>query len=192
MKIKILLITLICFTAGISAALFLNDTSSTKPKVLIGGPFSLMAHTGERVSEKDFKGKLTLMYFGYSHCPDVCPGDLQVMANALDELGSKVQNINAVFVSIDPERDTAETLGNYLDYFHKKIVGLTGTKQEIQKIAKAYRIYYARVEAPDSGVKYLMNHSAITYLMDKNGSYLTHFNHGTDPKQMVARISKYL
>lgn len=192
-KIKALIIVIACFITGAASAVVINSIhKEPQPKALIGGSFSLTNHNGERVTEENFKGKLTLMYFGYSHCPDICPGDLQVMGSALDKLGPKANNINAVFVSIDPERDTTEALSKFLPYFHKNIIGLTGTKDETKEITKAYRVYYARVEAPDSGINYLMNHSTITYLMDKNGEYLTHFNRGTSPKQIVARISKYL
>lgn len=191
-RVKLLIIIVGCFSIGVAAALFVAIKSPSEQTVLIGGPFEVTDHTGKRVTEKDLKGKLSLIYFGFSHCPDICPGDLQLIAAALDDLGPKAEQVNAVFVSIDPERDTKEVLAQYLNYFHKDIRGFTGTVDEIRNMAKAYRVYYSKVETPDSHLEYLMNHSTITYLMDRNGKYLTHFGHATDPKQMVAKISKHL
>ena len=115
---------------------------------LVGGPFSLTDQDGRRVSEKDFLGKHMLVFFGYTYCPDICPTELQVMTAALDTLGPEAEKIQPVFVSVDPERDTPEVLKSYVENFGPRLIGLTGTPEEIAAIAKAYRVYYAKAGQP--------------------------------------------
>ena len=166
--------------------------STNNAKALIGGPFNLIDHNGQPVSEKSYQGKLMLVYFGYSFCPDVCPGDLQVISNAMDILKNKGQDVQPLFITVDPERDTVKQLSAYVPYFHDRLIGLTGSKEQIKRAAKAYRVYYSKTIVEDSDLKYLMNHSSIVYLMDKTGQFLTHFPHGTKPETMAETISKYL
>jgi protein SCO1/2 len=154
---------------------------------LIGGPFALTAHSGKRVSDKDFRGKYMLISFGYTYCPDVCPTELQVISAALDQMGDKAKDIQPLFVSIDPERDSAEALSYYMKNFHPSYLGLTGSEEEIRRVAKAYRVYYAK--ANSSGANdYLMDHTSIIYLMDKQGTFLKHFSYGTDAKALARDI----
>jgi protein SCO1/2 len=125
-----------------------------------------------------------IVYFGYTYCPDVCPMDLQIMADSMrnlpDDLASKV---TPVFVTIDPERDTVDVMAEYVQFFHEDLIGLTGTVEQVDTIKKAYRVYAAKAdETPD----YLVDHTAYTYLMDTDGSLLKHFNHGEDPEQMAS------
>jgi protein SCO1/2 len=159
---------------------------------LVGGPFTLTAGDGSRVSDADFRGKLMLVYFGYTYCPDVCPGELQVMGAALDMLGEDAADVVPVFITVDPERDDAATMAEYVPNFHERMVGLTGTAEEIAAAARAYRVYYARVEPEVEGGVYLMDHSSIVYLMGRDGAYLRHFAYGTPPETMAAGIAEEL
>ena len=198
MRIGVLITIIACFIAGTVTAFLVHGPSLqaiTVPgssRALIGGPFRLVDHTGVIRSNKDYKGKLMLVYFGYTHCPDICPGDLQIMSAALDQLGTRAKNIVPLFITVDPERDTVKQLSGYVSYFHKSLVGLTGSVTDIAAAAKAYRVYYGKVENKENPSNYLMNHSSLIYLMDTEGNYLTHFNHGTPIKKIVERISKYL
>lgn len=156
---------------------------------LVGGPFELVSHRGERVTDKDFRGKYMLVSFGYTYCPDVCPTELQVLSAALDALGEKARNIQPIFITIDPERDTVAALAQYMPSFHSRYIGLTGSPEAIAKAAKAYRVYYAK-SANKSGEDYLMDHSSIIYLMDKEGTFLKHFSYGTDAKALAKAIEE--
>lgn len=161
-------------------------------KALVGGPFTLTDHTGRRVTEKDFEGKYTLVFFGYTYCPDVCPAELQVMTAALAQLGAKSEKVTPVFITIDPKRDTVEQMASYVSNFHERLVGLTGTHEEIRAVAKAYRVYYAKAKDDGSSADYLMDHSSAVYLMNPKGDYLTHFSYGTSPEKMAQGIAKHL
>jgi protein SCO1/2 len=110
----------------------------------VGGPFALVDHRGQPVTDEDFRGGWILVYFGYTYCPDICPTGLFNMAQALDDLGPAADDIRPIFVTIDPERDTVEALAQYVNHFHPRLVGLTGTPEQIAETARAYRVYYAR------------------------------------------------
>ena len=166
---------------------------SQAARVNIGGPFTLTDHTGKRVTEKDFQGQYMLVYFGYTFCPDVCPTSLSIMAEALDMLSEEeLAKITPVFVTVDPERDTQEAMAAYVPHFHDKLVGLTGSVDEVKAAARAYKAYYAKVNVDDPDGNYLMDHSSITYLMGPDGQYVAHFNHGTEPDKMAARLKEIL
>ena len=158
---------------------------------LVGGPFTLTDHTGKEVTEKDFRGKYTLIYFGYTYCPDVCPGELQLVAAALDQLGDKAEKIQPVFITVDPERDTVDQMAVYVPQFHDRLIGLTGTTKQVAAAAKAYRVYYAKVDDPEA-TEYLMDHSSILYLMGPDGAYVGHFTYGLKPDELAAKISQHL
>ena len=168
-------------------------TASGTGTALVGGPFTLTDQTGKRVTEKDYLGHYTLVFFGYTFCPDICPTELQVMSAALDKLGSKADAIQPLFVTIDPERDTVDVMKQYVANFYPRLVGLTGSPQEIAATAKAYRVYYAKVPGKSGANDYLMDHSSIVYLMDKQGMFLKHFTYTTDAdvlaKALEAAIS---
>jgi protein SCO1/2 len=156
---------------------------------LVGGPFELVSHKGARVTDKNFRGKYMLVSFGYTYCPDVCPTELQVISAALDELGDKAKDIQPIFITVDPERDTVATLAQYMASFHPSYIGLTGSPDAIAKAAKAYRAYYAKSENK-GGEDYLMDHSSIIYLMDKEGTFLKHFSYGTDAHALATAIEE--
>lgn len=169
------------------------ETAASQPSrglPTIGGPFTLTDQNGRTVTDADFHGRYMLIYFGYTYCPDVCPTSLQVMADALDLLGPKADEITPVLITIDPQRDTSELLRDYVANFHPRMVGLTGTQEQIAAAAKAYRVYFAKAEQ-DGGV-YLMDHSSIVYLMGKDGSFLGHFGHNTPADKMAEGIRKHL
>ncbi|MEE8334484.1 MAG: SCO family protein [Alphaproteobacteria bacterium] len=156
--------------------------------VRIGGPFTLVDHTGQQRTEKDYRGKLMLIYFGYTFCPDACPTALQAMTVALDGLGKSASEVQPLLITIDPARDTSAHLKSYVPNF-PGLVGLTGSAEQIRAAAKAYHVYYRNAgEATD----YLMDHSSIVFLMDRDGRYLTRFSHNSLPETMAAEIRKHL
>lgn len=154
----------------------------------IGGPFVLVDHTGAERTEADLRGRHALIYFGYSFCPDVCPTALADMLIALDELGPDAERVQPVFITIDPDRDTPAVLKDYIPNFHPRLIGLSGSAAQVSRAARAYRVYYAKVDDPNAGDNYLMDHSSVIYLMDPDGRYLTHFSHGTGPETMAKRL----
>ena len=161
-------------------------------KALVGGHFSLVDHKGRRVSEKDFRGQYMLVLFGFTYCPDVCPSGLQVMAAALDKLGRKADRITPIFISVDPERDTPAQLAQYVESFHPRLVGLTGTQAEVDVAAKAYRVYYKKISDEKSSAQYTIDHTALIYLMGPDGSYVAHFTHTMGLDAMAERLAKLL
>ncbi|MBL8671660.1 MAG: SCO family protein [Alphaproteobacteria bacterium] len=157
----------------------------------IGGPFALVDHTGKARTEADFRGKYMLVFFGFTHCPDVCPTGLATVAQALEEVGPLADRIVPAFVSVDPERDTPELLGGYVTAFSPRFVGLTGTPEQVAQAAKAYRVIYKKIDvrAPDA---YNMMHSALFYLMGPDGKFVTHFGSGTSASQMATGLKKHV
>jgi cytochrome oxidase Cu insertion factor (SCO1/SenC/PrrC family) len=173
----------------------LVQATKTTGKASIGGPFELTDHNGNTVTEKSFAGKYTLVYFGYTYCPDVCPTGLTEMSNTLDMLGADAEKIVPIFISVDPARDTPDQLREYASYFHPRLIGMTGTPEQVASVAKAYRVYFAKVESKDADADpddYSVDHSAVTYLMDPNGEFTQHFSHGTDAETMAKRIKEIL
>ncbi len=158
--------------------------------VSLGGPFALTDQNGQVRRSEEFRGKLMLIYFGYTYCPDVCPTELQTMSQAIDLLGDKAQAVQPIFITVDPERDDVETMKRYAENFTPRLLALTGTPQEIAAAAKAYRVYYKK--AKSEGDDYSMDHSSIVYLMGKDGAYLAHFSGETSAEQMAAAIAKQL
>ena len=159
---------------------------------LIGGPFSLIDEGGKTVTDRDFRGRYMLVYFGYTHCPDICPAELQVMAQALDRLGDKAAKVVPVFITLDPERDTPQAMADYVKSFGPNFVGLTGSPEAIAAAAKAYRVAYSKVENKDSADDYTVDHSALVYLMDQEGKYLAHFAYGTSAERMAENLGRFL
>ncbi len=168
------------------------DAGTPVARALVGGPFTLTAHDGKRVSDRDFRGKFMLVYFGFTYCPDVCPAGLQVISAALQQLGPKGEIFAPLFISVDPERDTPADLARYVQSFHPRLVGLTGTAEEIGAVAKAYRVYYKKVKDEKSTIGYTIDHTSLIYIMDPSGNYVTHFTHATPLDQMVDRLRKFL
>ena len=169
-----------------------SETPVVSGKALVGGPFSLTDMTGKRVTDQDFLGHPMLVFFGYTHCPDICPSGLQVISAALDKLGPKGQNVTPVFITLDGERDTPAKMADYVKSFHPRLVGLTGTPQEIAAAAKAYRVFYQKISDEKSPGDYTFDHAAIIYLMGPDGKFITHIPHTTDVDQVVTVLNKSL
>jgi protein SCO1/2 len=159
---------------------------------LIGGPFSLVGGDGKPVTDRDFRGRYMLIFFGFTHCPDICPAELQVVAQALEQLGDKAKKVVPIFITLDPERDTPEAMANYVKSFGPNFVGLTGSLEAIAAAAKAYRVTYSKVENKESPGDYSVDHSALVYLMDPEGRYVTHFSYGLSADQMAEKLGKSL
>lgn len=156
----------------------------------IGGAFTLTDHSGKTVTDQDFRGRFLLVYFGYTFCPDVCPTSLSAMASALDIVPKDVEaKITPVFITVDPLRDTQEVLQSYVGNFHPRMVGLTGTEEQVKDAAKKYRVYFAKADQGKDAA-YLMDHSSIVYLMGPDGRFISHFSHTTAPEQMADAITK--
>jgi len=185
---------LVILGAGVFLVLTMRDNprgaGGTALANAIGGPFHLTDQNGNRVTDADLKGKWSLIYFGYTHCPDACPTALNDIAVALDELGAKRAAVRPVFITVDPERDTPEALKSYVTSFDAPILALTGTQEEVAQAAKAYRVYYAK--HPEPGGDYSMDHSSVIYVMDPEGRFTASFTHESSPEQIAERLKKLL
>jgi cytochrome oxidase Cu insertion factor (SCO1/SenC/PrrC family) len=194
MPVRLLLVITIAFAVGSLVALTSHQggvpSATQTGKALIGGPFTLTNQKGERVTDETFRGKYMLVSFGYTSCPDVCPAELQLMANTMDLLGAKSEKVTPIFITIDPERDTVTQVAGYVENFHPRMVGLTGTLEEIKEAAGAYRVYYAKAEGASTASGYLMDHSTFLYLMDPQGLYVTHFPYGITREKLADGIAK--
>ncbi len=181
------------FLAGaamlVAAALYVLPGETTKPSS-VGGPFRLLDHNGRVVTEANFKGRPFLVFFGFTHCPDICPTALFEMSEVLKRLGSDADKTAALFISVDPERDTPEKLKDYVSSFHPRVIGLTGTPGEIEAVTRTYRAYAKKV--PLDGGGYTMDHSAIVYLMDKEGRFVAPFNLKRSAEQAAADLKRRL
>ncbi len=158
----------------------------------IGGPFRLTDQDGKPRTDQDFRGKIMLVEFGYTFCPDVCPLGLQLFADVLDKLGPDADKVQPIFITVDPARDTPAQLRGYVDHFSPKIVALTGSEQDIATVAREYRVYYKLGADHATHPNYSVDHSAILYMMDRNGKFVGHFTHETPVDQVVAQIRPHL
>lgn len=197
MASKLLIAAALGLAAGAGAA-FLASRMPEAPqpaaagRVAIGGPFSLIDQTGQRRTEKDYAGKPILVFFGFTNCPDVCPSGLQTLTVALDKLGPKAEGLSPLFISVDPERDTPEALAQYVKSFHPRIIGLTGTPEDIKSVVKAYRVYAVKVADEKDPTRYSVDHSSFFYLMDANGQYVKHFPHSVDANVLADALAAAL
>ena len=156
----------------------------------VGGPFALTDHTGKPRTDQDFRGKLMLVYFGFTNCPDVCPTDLQSIGLALEKLGAAGSAVQPLFITVDPARDTVDHLKDYVPMFHPRLIGLTGSAAAIDKAADAYKVYYAKAPLKDND--YTIDHSAFIYLVGADGRYLGFFPPGTAPGSIAETIRQQL
>lgn len=156
-----------------------NNVNGTN---LVGGPFTLVDQDGNEVTDKSYQDKIKIVYFGYTYCPDICPTGLSVISGALDILGEKADKIKPLFVTVDPKRDTLEMLADYQQHFHPNFSYLTGSTKQIASIAKLYKVYFKKTTQTGD---YLIDHSAITYIMSPSGGYLTHFGPEATPEQIA-------
>lgn len=156
----------------------------------VGGPFALTDHQGRARRDSDFQGKLLLVYFGFTFCPDICPTDLLNMSLAVDQLGSDGELVQPLFITVDPERDTAEHLAQYVSLFHPRLIALTGKGDAIRRAADAYKVYYAKVGT--GGTDYTVDHTAFIYLMGAQGEYLGFFPPSTPSEKIADAIRQRL
>ncbi|GGI29896.1 SCO family protein [Bradyrhizobium guangdongense] len=168
----------------------MGGVSKVAQPAAIGGPFQLTDQNGKAVTDKSLKGKPTLIFFGYTHCPDVCPTSLFEMSEVLRAMGKDADKVNAVFISVDPERDTPATMKEYLSSFDPHLEGLSGDPAETAKVITSYRVYAKKVPTKDGD--YTMDHTALIYLMDRDGRFVSPFNLKRTPEEAAADLKKYL
>jgi protein SCO1/2 len=187
---KALLAIWIAVLAGAASWIGWDAWQGKQPS--LGGPFTLVDQNGKPFSSDTLKGKPTLIYFGYAFCPDVCPTSLLLMETAIEKLGpDTARKVNLVFITIDPERDTPTLIKGYVENFSPTFIGLTGTEEQIAQAARAYRVYYQKRPSKD-GSPYLMDHSSIVYVLDRNGRFVTHFTHEAKAEAIAAAVQRLL
>lgn len=176
---------------GLLAMLWMFDgLKGVTPPSAIGGPFRLVDQAGAPVTDQNLKGKPTLLFFGFTHCPDVCPTALFEMSEVLRKLGKDGDRVNAYFVSVDPERDTPAVMKDYLSSFDPRLKALTGDAEAVTKMTTAYRVYSRKVPLKDGD--YTMDHTALVYLMDRDGRFVAPFNLKRSPEEAAADLKRYL
>ncbi|MBM3528097.1 MAG: SCO family protein [Alphaproteobacteria bacterium] len=191
-----LLLLLGAFVAGLVlffAVIFIVTGRSPAPVVLqsaVGGPFKLTDHNSRPITDQDLKGNPFLVFFGFTHCPDVCPTTLFEVSEVLRELGPDAKGVRALFVTVDPERDTPDKLKDYLSSFDPRVVGATGDADAIRSVERAYRVYSKKV--PLDGGGYTMDHTTIVYLMNKEGRFVAPFSLKRRPKDAADDLRRYL
>jgi cytochrome oxidase Cu insertion factor (SCO1/SenC/PrrC family) len=158
----------------------------------IGGDFELIDQTGKTRTNRDFHGKYMMVYFGYRYCPDICPTALTTITEVLNELGPKAKHVQPLFITIDPERDTVKDLAEYIQNFHPSFIALTGNAEQIEKAKKAYKVFSQKTEEKQGDENYVMDHSSIIYVMDRQGNLVAHFNHSTPSEHIVKALRRYL
>ena len=156
----------------------------------VGGPFTLTDHKGRRVTEQEWRGKYMLIYFGYTFCPDVCPTSLNTLSDALDRLGPLANRIQPLFITVDPKRDDQEAVARYAAAVGTRITGLTGTQEQIDAAAKAYRVYYREHRTGTGPNDYSMDHSSILYLMGPDGSFIAPIRAEQPPEDIANTLRK--
>jgi protein SCO1/2 len=156
----------------------------------IGGPFQLTDQAGQAVTEKNLQGKPTLIFFGFTHCPDVCPTSLFEISEVLRAMGKDADRVNAYFISVDPERDTAVAMKDYLSSFDPHLKGLTGDADAVAKVVSGFRVYAKKVPLKDGD--YTMDHTALIYLMDRDGKFVAPFNLKRTPEEAAKDLKRYL
>jgi protein SCO1 len=190
------LLMLGAFVAGLvlfTAVVFIVTGRSPAPVALtsaVGGPFSLSDQNGKPVTDQDLKGRPFLVFFGFTHCPDICPTTLFEVSEILRALPPRAKDVRALFVTVDPERDTPAVLKDYLSSFDPRVIGVTGDPDAIAAIERSYRVYAKKV--PLDGGNYTMDHTALVYLMDKNGRFVAPFKMKRRPEEAAAEIERYL
>jgi protein SCO1/2 len=189
------LVVVAAFAASLAIGLLvtfwlLGGWSGATGPAAIGGPFALSDASGARVTDASLKGRPSLVFFGFTHCPDVCPTTLFEMSELLRAMGPDADKVNAYFISVDPERDTPAAMKDYLSSFDPRLKGLTGTPDEIAKVIAGYRVYARKVPLKDGD--YTMDHTALVYLMDRNGRFVAPFNLKRTPQEAADDLRRYL
>ncbi|HEY4114026.1 MAG TPA: SCO family protein [Rhizomicrobium sp.] len=156
----------------------------------VGGPFALLDGNGDTRTDRDFRGRWMMIYFGYTHCPDVCPTTLSLMSAVMDRLGGRASRVAPIFISVDPLRDTPAVMKQYLSSFGARFIGLTGPRSHVASVASEYRVYFRRRPLP--GGDYAVDHSSVIYLMDPNGKFAADYNNSQSPDEIAADLKKRL
>lgn len=191
-ELRIILWAVVAIAAVSTGAYFYLDrqNAATVAPVAIGGPFKLAASSGDVVDSAALKGKPFAVFFGFTHCPEVCPTTLYEMSSALGKLGEDGKDLRVFFITVDPERDTAEFLKNYLTSFDPRILGLRPTPEQLADVAKSYRVFYEKVKT--EGGDYTMNHTALVYLMDREGRFFGTLDYEEKPDVRLAKLRRLL
>jgi cytochrome oxidase Cu insertion factor (SCO1/SenC/PrrC family) len=180
---------------ALGLALLVALSSPSAGAVSIGGPFELLDQHGVGRTDKDFRGAYMLMYFGFTYCPDTCPTSLLKITNALEELAAvapnKAERVVPVFISVDPERDTPAALRTYAENFHPRLVALTGAPRELERLGRAYGVFFAKVPTEEPG-EYLMDHTGFVYLMGPDGKYVEHFESDASVGDLVDALQRHV
>jgi protein SCO1 len=174
---------------GAGAFAWLNSTGISSS--LVGGPFTLQDGDGREVTSRDFRGKYMLIYFGYSFCPDVCPTTLNEIADAVDRLGPQAGRVQPIFITVDPKRDTPSVVKQYAAAFSPRLVGLTGSPEQIAQVAKQFRVYFAEHRTGPGLGDYTMDHSSIIYLMGPDGKFIAPIRADASGAEMAADLAKF-
>ncbi len=168
-----------------------NDTTTTG-EAAIGGPFTLVDQAGTEISEDILLGHYSLIYFGFTYCPDICPMTLQTVADAIGLIpGQKSELVQPIFISLDPERDSVAAMADYVGHFHPRMIGLTGTMDQVTNAANAYRVFFQKRQLED-GSEYTVDHSGFLYLMNRRGRYIDHFGKDVTVEELTARLRDLL
>jgi protein SCO1/2 len=178
------------FALGLIEGRDIHSATTANTGIALGGPFTLVGSDGKPVTDQSYRGKLLLVYFGYTFCPDVCPTTLNNIAQALVQLGTQADAVVPVFITVDPKRDTPTAIGSYVKAFDPRIVGLSGSVAQIAIVAKEYRVYYA--PQPAQTGDYLVDHSSLVYLMDRNGKFLKVFAGSLSGVEMADTIKPFI
>ncbi len=178
---------------------------SPAPQAINRGPFSLVDHRGKAVTDKDFLGKFMLVYFGYTHCPDLCPIDLQIMTQTIDLLGEQGEKVQPVFITVDPKRDTVEVMADYVARFHARLFGLTGTREQVDAAANTYRVRRMKffplnlddddereTGATEDNSEYVVDHTTSFFLVGPDGRGLMQYAHGITAEELVEDIQQFI
>ena len=176
-------------TGRSEAARLMNELMAGN--VPVGGPFALTDQDGQRAGPEQWRGKVSLLYFGYMFCPDACPAALSDMGAAIEALGALGTQVQPVFVTLDPTRDIPKLRGDYARSFNSRFLALGGTEDEVRRVALAYKVFYEKVPLPGSD-HYLIDHTSFTYVLDSNGRYLGYFPPGTSGSRMAEQLRKLL
>ena len=187
--------SLVVLVAGLTVAVLVStdirDSLLGRPGTgsgvaAIGGAFTMVDHTGKPVSDQDFVGKPSVYFFGFTHCPDVCPTSLYEISTMMEDLGPEADKLNVSFVTVDPERDTAQVMSDYISPFDNRIVGLTGSTEQVADMTKAFRVFSRRVNLDDGD--YTMDHTATIYLMDAEGAFAGTIAYGEDTETALGKL----
>ncbi len=194
--LKILLLLTACLLAGLALAFVLRpqpvETRLALGDTKLGGDFSLTSAQGP-VSLSDFRGKVSVIYIGYASCPDVCPTALAVLTQSLKQLpDNQREQIQGIFISVDPERDTPEKLADYTAFFSPQIIGITGTREQIDRVVRQYGAFYRKVELKDSAIGYAVDHSSRLYLVNRDGQLVKTLLHNSSPQELTASLQAIL